>query len=112
MIIYSRAPNRILDFGGWRDTHFAGFGTLLNFAVSLYAHVTIRTTDSCVIRFNILDYGEQVVMEPDVESAYGPQGLLFAAVRRLGLISQGMDVDVTADVPPGCGTGSSAEGIP
>ena len=26
MIVQSRAPNRILDFGGWTDTHFAHSG--------------------------------------------------------------------------------------
>ena len=46
MIIYSEAPNRVLDFGGWSDTPFAGQEKALNFAVTLYPVLRLLTAQN------------------------------------------------------------------
>ena len=43
MIIEAVASNRVGDFGGWADTWFARTGAVVNFAVDLFARVTVRT---------------------------------------------------------------------
>jgi len=108
MLVESRAPNRILDFGGWTDTHFAGQGRVVNLAVSLFAHVTVKTRTEPGVTIHILDYGDRVEVADVVREGYGTKhDLLLAALKRMEVLS-GLDVYITADVPPGCGTGSSA----
>jgi D-glycero-alpha-D-manno-heptose-7-phosphate kinase len=108
VIVQSRAPNRILDFGGWTDTHFAGTGCVLNVAVSLFAHVTVRTTMRPGVTINVQDYGERLHIEDVAGITYtGHHDLLKAAIKVMG-IEGGVEVMISADVPPGCGTGSSA----
>ena len=43
MIIEAVASNRVGDFGGWTDTWFAESGAVVNFAIDLFARVTLRT---------------------------------------------------------------------
>jgi len=108
MLVESRAPNRILDFGGWTDTHFAGQGRVVNLAISLFAHVTIKTRTEPGVTIHILDYGDRIEVADPVRESYGTKhDLLLAALKRMEVHS-GVDVYITADVPPGCGTGSSA----
>ncbi len=108
MIVQSRAPNRILDFGGWTDTHFAGSGRVLNAAVSLFANVTIRTVARPGITINVLDYGEHLYIENAAAVTYDSHhDLLKAAIKVMG-VGGGLEVMIGTDVPPGCGTGSSA----
>jgi len=108
VIVQSRAPNRILDFGGWTDTHFARSGCVLNLAVNLFANVTVRTGARPGVTINIQDYGEKIHIEDVTEISYtGHHDLLKAAVKVMP-IEGGLDVAISADVPPGCGTGSSA----
>ena len=108
MIVQSRAPNRILDFGGWTDTHFARSGQVLNLAVSLFANVTVRTRAQSGVTIKIQDYGEEIHIEDVAGITYDSHhDLLKAALKVMG-IEEGLDVMISADVPPGCGTGSSA----
>jgi len=108
MIIQSRAPNRILDFGGWTDTHFAQRGHVLNVAVSLFANVTIKTVARPGIAINVQDYGERLYIENAAAVGYDSHhDLLKAAIKIMG-VGGGLEVMISADVPPGCGTGSSA----
>jgi D-glycero-alpha-D-manno-heptose-7-phosphate kinase len=108
MIIESIASNRIGDFGGWTDTWFAEKGAVLNFAVNLYARVTIRTRKKRGVTIYVQDYGEKVEI-PDPESAtYEHAHAMLIAAVKIMKIRQGIDLLITADVPPGCGTGSSA----
>jgi len=108
MLVESRAPNRILDFGGWTDTHFAGSGKVVNLAVTLFAHVTVATRAEPGVTIHILDYGDRIELADVVRERYGTKhDLLLAALKRMQ-IQTGLDVYITADVPPGCGTGSSA----
>jgi len=107
MIVKAWAPNRILDFGGWTDTWFAHSGCVLSFAVSLYAQAIVKTRTRPGVSITAQDFGE-VLEIPDVaEPAYdGQHDLLKAAVRVMGINK--IDAFVYSDVPPGCGTGSSA----
>jgi D-glycero-alpha-D-manno-heptose-7-phosphate kinase len=108
MIIESIASNRIGDFGGWTDTWFSRSGHILNFAVDLYARVTIVTTDQPGVTIHVQDYGD-VVEIPSVEGAgYDDKHALLIAALKVMNITHGLDVYISADVPPGCGTGSSA----
>jgi D-glycero-alpha-D-manno-heptose-7-phosphate kinase len=108
MIVESRAPNRILDLGGWTDTHFAKKGRVLNFAVSLFARATIRTRKRKGVQIDAVDYGELFQVDDIVKARYGTDyDLILAALKRMPAKS-GLEITISADVPPGCGTGSSA----
>jgi len=108
MIVESRAPNRILDLGGWTDTHFAGTGKVLNFAVSLFARATLRTRTKPGIEINAVDYGDRFQVDDIIKARYGTQhDLLLAAAKQMP-VATGLSITLSADVPPGCGTGSSA----
>jgi D-glycero-alpha-D-manno-heptose-7-phosphate kinase len=107
MIVKAQAPNRVLDFGGWTDTWFAGSGSVLNFAVSLYAQVIIATRARPGVSIRAQDFGEIIdIAEPGAEPYNGKHDLLKAAVNVMGIDK--LDAYVYADVPAGCGTGSSA----
>ncbi len=108
MIVQSRAPNRILDFGGWTDTHFAQSGRVLNLAINLFANVTVRTSAQPGVIINIQDYAEKLHIEDVAGVQYtGHHDLLKAALKVMN-IDGGLEVMISAEVPPGCGTGSSA----
>jgi D-glycero-alpha-D-manno-heptose-7-phosphate kinase len=68
MIIESIASNRIADFGGWTDTWFSRSGHILNFAVDLYARVTVVTKATGGVTIHVQDYGD-VVEIPSIEGA-------------------------------------------
>lgn len=108
MIIEAVASNRVGDFGGWTDTWFAESGAVVNFAVDLFARVTLRTRRRPGITIHAQNYGE-VVEIPNLENAtYAHQHALLIAALKVMDIKQGLDVWISADVPAGCGTGSSA----
>lgn len=107
-IVESRAPNRILDFGGWTDTHFAGRGRVVNLAVSLFAHVTLVARPQPGATIHILDYGDRLELADVVREQYGSKHDLLLAALKIIPLEHGLDVYITADVPPGCSTGSSA----
>lgn len=108
MIVESTAPNRILDFGGWTDTHFADRGRVVNLAVTLFAHATLANRSEPGATIHILDYGIRLEIPDVAEPAYGTEhDLLLAALKALPCPT-GLDVRISADVPPGCGTGGSA----
>jgi len=108
MIVESIASNRIADFGGWTDTWFSRSGHVLNFAVDLYARVTVATRSQPGVTIHVQDYGD-VVEVPSVEGAgYDDKHALLIAALKVMKIKCGLDVYISADVPPACGTGSSA----
>jgi len=107
MIVKAIAPARILDFGGWTDTWFAAHGRVLNFAVDLYAKVTITPREKPGASIIAQDYGEAIEITSASDVPYdGKHDLLKAALNVTKV--DGVDIRVYSDVPPGCGTGSSA----
>ncbi len=108
MIIESVASNRVCDFGGWTDTWFAREGAVLNFAVDLYARVTIRTRKRPGITIFAQDYEDRIEIDDLNSVDYDSKHALLIAALKIMNIEQGIDVFISADVPAGCGTGSSA----
>jgi len=108
MIIESIASNRIGDFGGWTDTWFSKSGCILNFAVDLYARVTIITKKKPGVTIHVQDYGDVVEISSIEGAGYDDKHALLIAALKVMNIKYGLDVFISADVPPGCGTGSSA----
>ncbi len=39
--IYSRAPVRVCDIGGWTDTWFYNHNAVFNFCVDLYSYIRL-----------------------------------------------------------------------
>ncbi|TFG30280.1 MAG: GHMP kinase [Promethearchaeota archaeon] len=106
--MFSRAPVRICDIGGWTDTWFYNRGAVFNFAVDLYSSVRIEENkeDKIKIVSENLDLITEIQDFRKIEYD-GTLDLLKAAVNRME-IKSGLDIFVRADAPPGCGTGTSA----
>ncbi len=107
MIVKAIAPARILDFGGWTDTWFAKKGRVLNIAVDLYSKVIVIPRERPGASIIAQDYGEAIEIQNISNVLYdGKHDLLKAALNVTKV--DGVDISVYSDVPPGCGTGSSA----
>lgn len=107
MIVKAIAPARILDFGGWTDTWFAGHGRVLNFAVDLYAKVIITPRERPGASIVAQDYGEAIEIADPSHVLYDGKHDLLKAALNVTKVDR-VDISVYSDVPPGCGTGSSA----
>jgi len=107
-IVFSRAPVRINDIGGWTDTWFCKKGAVFNFAVDLYSYVRIEenNTEKIEIISENLNLSTKIKNHNKIEYD-GTLDLLKAAVKRMD-IKTGLDIFVRAEAPPGCGTGTSA----
>lgn len=107
-VIYSRAPVRVCDIGGWTDTWFYKQGAVINFCVDLYSY--IRLVENNSISINIisenLDLNAKIKDYRQIEYD-GILDLLKAAVKRME-IKSGLDIYARSDAPPSCGTGTSA----
>jgi D-glycero-alpha-D-manno-heptose-7-phosphate kinase len=106
--VFSRAPVRINDIGGWTDTWFYKKGAVFNFAVDLYSYA--RIIENNTEKINIIS--ENLDLSTEIRYSYkieydGTLDLLKAAVKRME-IKTGLDIFVRAEAPPGCGTGTSA----
>ncbi len=106
-VVYSRAPVRICDIGGWTDTWFYPRGAVFNIAVDLYNYIKVCENNRNCIR--ITSENLEINTEFDVKNIVydGKLDLLKAVINRMD-INKGIDVLVRSDVPPGCGTGTSA----
>lgn len=107
MIVKAVAPARILDFGGWTDTWFAKTGRVLNFAVDLYAKVIIVPRERPGASIIAQDYGEAIEIASPSEVLYDGKHDLLKAALNVTKVDR-VNISVFSDVPPGCGTGSSA----
>jgi D-glycero-alpha-D-manno-heptose-7-phosphate kinase len=111
-VIYSAAPIRICDNGGWTDTWFARHGAVLNIAVHPQAEVKLRATEAWGEETSIFlhaeDYGASYGLDPQRGSP-GPHPLLEEAIWAVG-VPNGLrlEVWVHSDAPPGAGTGTSS----
>ena len=106
------APVRICDVGGWTDTWFARHGCVFNIAVSPGVEVRISARPRAIsephVTLHAVNYGERYAVEPTREGG-GPHPLLEAAIADLAPPPDtAVEVSVRSDVPPGCGTGTSA----
>jgi D-glycero-alpha-D-manno-heptose-7-phosphate kinase len=107
-IIRARAPVRCCDLGGWTDTRIVPEGRVLNFAVSLYAHVTLHAGASSDITIESCDTNDFEAVRDVRQMEYNNVLDLFkAAIRRTG-VKRGVRIIVRSDAPPGSGLGSSA----
>ncbi|MFX0000640.1 MAG: hypothetical protein ACFE88_11015, partial [Candidatus Hermodarchaeota archaeon] len=107
-IIYSKAPVRICDLGGWTDTWFYPKGAVFSISIDLCSYV--RVFPNLSKKINI--FSENLNLHTEIQDFHeinydGNLDLLKAAVKIMG-IKKGMDIYVKAEAPPGCGTGTSA----
>ncbi len=107
-VIYSRAPVRVCDIGGWTDTWFYNKGAVFNFCIDLYSYIRLveNNTNTINITSENLDLYEKIKDYRKIEYN-GTLDLLKAAIKRMK-INSGLDIYARSDAPPGCGTGTSA----
>ena len=106
-ISLSRAPVRICDIGGWTDTWFYPRGAVFNICVDLYNYVQVIKNNINKIRIKSENLNLSVEFEPSEIKYNGKLDLLKAAVKVME-IKEGIDINVRSEIPPGCGTGTSA----
>ncbi|MFX1386753.1 MAG: hypothetical protein ACFE9M_06015 [Promethearchaeota archaeon] len=107
-VIYSKAPVRICDIGGWTDTWFYPKGAIFSISIDLCSHVKILPNLSNKINI----FSENLNLRTEIQDFHkieydGNLDLLKAVVKRMGIV-EGIDINVKAEAPPGCGTGTSA----
>lgn len=107
-VIYSRAPVRVCDIGGWTDTWFYKQGAVINFCVDLYSYIRLveNNSNSINIISENLDLNAKIKDYRQIEYD-GILDLLKAAVKRME-IKSGLNIYARSDAPPSCGTGTSA----
>jgi len=106
--IFSRAPVRICDIGGWTDTWFYPEGAVFSICIDLFSHVKIVPNNTSKIKIISENLNIQTEIQDIRKIEYnGNLDLLKAAVKRM-CIEKGINIYIKTDVPPGCGTGTSA----
>ena len=106
--VFSRAPVRICDIGGWTDTWFYPNGAVFNFCVDLYNYVMIKENYVDRIRIHSENLNSTIQLKSFEEVKYnGDLDLLKAVIKKMK-IKCGIDINIRSEVPPGCGTGTSA----
>ena len=112
-VIFSRAPVRINDLGGWTDTWFSGTGNVLSTAVSPGTTCRLsftRPRPPVRKRFtlDVRDFNYRYGFDPD-DPPLDRHPLLEAAVASMD-VPPGIAVEasISSGMPPGCGTGTSA----
>lgn len=107
-IIRARAPVRFCDLGGWTDTRLVEEGWVLNFAASLYTHVTLRVVEGTGIDIESCDTAEFERVRDIRELEYNSVLDLFKAAIKRSKLPGGLQLTVRSDAPPASGLGSSA----
>ncbi|MHA2393538.1 MAG: GHMP family kinase ATP-binding protein [Promethearchaeota archaeon] len=107
-MIFSRAPVRICDIGGWTDTWFFPNGAVFSICIDLYSHVRISPNNSKKVKM----FSENLKLHSEINDLNdikydGNLDLLKAAIKRMN-IKEGIDIYVNTEAPPSCGTGTSA----
>jgi D-glycero-alpha-D-manno-heptose-7-phosphate kinase len=111
-IINSVAPIRICDLGGWTDTWFAEYGTVLNIGVYPYVqcHMVLKNAASGqgTLTIHVENYGDRYTIDPS-DVVYDKHPLLEAAVDAMS-VPRDLDIEVGlySEAPGGCSTGTSA----
>ena len=111
--IRSVAPIRINDLGGWTDTWFAEYGSVLNIGVYPYVQCEIQVYENSGNEHERIvivaeNYGDRYSLNPD-NIVYNKHPLLEAAFEEIG-IPENIEIEVTiySTAPEGCSTGTSA----
>lgn len=115
-IIHSHAPIRICDLGGWTDTWFAEYGSVLNIGVAPCAEVQLSvqqaTDGNGQVVIDAEDFGDRYLFDLSKYSSklgWNRHPLLEAAVEYLrppdGLL---IEITIHSKIPPGAATGTSA----
>ncbi len=121
----ARAPVRVADVGGWTDTWFAARGAVCSVAVGSGAECEVRVrpgAEGDPVRMWAPDLGAAWTVGSDPHRGWsaprpGHQPLLDHAVAQavgglapeaLGPDGVGLDITVSASVPPGSAVGTSA----
>ncbi|MBC8504396.1 MAG: GHMP kinase [Anaerolineales bacterium] len=112
-IIYSQAPIRICDNGGWTDTWFAKYGRIVNIAVAPYAQVQIAVFDRVEhehqVTIHAENFGDKYAFNPGEISDWLLHPLLEASIKRMGIPEDlAIEVILYSDAPAGSATGTSA----
>jgi D-glycero-alpha-D-manno-heptose-7-phosphate kinase len=107
----ARSPARISFGGGGTDlTHYfyKNGGAVINAAVTLYAHATLRKRADGIVRIYSHDFRQTVTAEsPEALTLDGTLDLIKSAVRLIEP-NFGFELEVAADFPVGSGLGGSA----
>src|SRR6266498_3551087 len=102
-IIRARAPVRFCDLGGWTDTRIVPEGRVLNFAATLYTHVTLESDGGPGLRIESCDTEEFEQVQDIRQLEYNSVLDLFkAAIKRSGS-PRGIRLTVRSDAPPASG---------
>jgi len=110
--IRSSAPTRICDLGGWTDTWFAEYGSVLNIAVSPSVEVQLDVfrNDGNSARFTIhaRDFDDcYTITQPN--GSYDRHPLIEAALDCMRPPEElALELTIASDAPAGCSTGTSA----
>ena len=112
-LINARAPVRICDLGGWTDTWFMPptQGRVCNIAVAPFVEVQLavdrRAAREAQVVLDVSDFGDRYRFELGGEPGRHP--LLEQTVAEMGVPDDvSLEVTIHSEMPPGCGTGTSA----
>jgi D-glycero-alpha-D-manno-heptose-7-phosphate kinase len=114
MIVRAKAPLRISFAGGGTDVSpymEERGGAVLSTTIDKYAYSTLRLREDVTVTLTSLDYDVVAKYRIDQPVSYdGKLDLVKAVVKELGTNqkSQGMDIFLHTDAPPGSGLGSSS----
>jgi len=112
-VIISRAPVRINDLGGWTDTWFSGTGKVLSTAVSPGAacHLSFaacRPPRGKRFTLDVRNFDCRYSFDPD-NPPLDRHPLLEATAASMDVPPDiAVEASVSSELPPGCGTGTSA----
>ena len=114
MIVRSRAPLRVSFGGGGTDVppySDERGGAVLSVTIDKYAYASLRTTDDATVSVRSLDY--DVVAKYAIDQPLEMDGsldLVKACLNRTRDVkpTQGIEVFLHSDAPPGSGLGSSS----
>lgn len=112
-LVRAKAPLRVSFAGGGTDV--SPFveregGCVLSATINRYAHGTLRSRNHSQVNIQALDFGTSVDYDiSDVPAYDGKLDLVKAAIKvMMPGASEGLDLYLQSDVPPGSGLGSSS----
>ena len=105
-------PTRICDVGGWTDTHFAKYGTVLNVATYPYVEVQIRTLQTVKseprIVVSVDNFNETYTLTHKIDF-YDKHPLIEAAINIMKFPEDiSFKINIFSYAPPGASMGTSA----